>query len=138
MVMKMENREENVSFTYVYSADEQDEIRRIRQKYQKQEEDPMGKLRKLDYAVTQKATAISLVVGVAGALVMGAGMSLIMTDIGQMLGMSDSILWILGMIVGVIGMIFAAFAYPIYKAVLKKEREKAAPEILELTEKLMK
>jgi len=64
--VKMEKQDENVSFTYVYSADEQDEIRRIRQKYQIQEEDNMSRLRKMDEAVTQKATVISLVAEIAG------------------------------------------------------------------------
>ncbi len=134
----MENREENVKFTYVYSADQQDEIRKIRQKYQVQEEDSMSRIRKLDAAVTQKATVVSLVLGVLGALTMGTGMSLIMTNLGSLLGMYDSVVWIVGMIAGVIGMILVAFAYPVYSKVLKKEREKVAPEILRLTEELMK
>ena len=134
----MENREENVKFTYVYSADQQDEIRKIRQKYQVQEEDSMSRIRKLDAAVTQKATVVSLVFGVLGALTMGTGMSLIMTNLGSLLGMYDSVVWIVGMIAGIIGMILVAFAYPIYSKVLKKEREKVAPEILKLTEELMK
>ena len=134
----MENREENVKFTYVYSADQQDEIRKIRQKYQVQEEDSMSRIRKLDAAVTQKATVVSLVLGVLGALTMGTGMSLIMTNLGSLLGMYDSVVWIVGIIAGIIGMILVAFAYPVYSKVLKKEREKVAPEILRLTEELMK
>ena len=134
----MEKRDENVSFAYVYSADEQEEIRRIRQKYQVQEEDNMSRLRKLDEAVTQKATVISLVTGIAGMLVMGFGMSLVMTDLGAMLGMHGNIVWILGIVVGVIGIILVASAYPTYSRVLKKERKKEAPEILKLTEELMR
>lgn len=136
--MKVEKRDEKVSFAYVYSADEQDEIRRIRQKYQMQEEDSMSQLRKLDATVTQKATTISLIIGIIGALIIGTGMSLIMTDLGTLLGMYDSMVWILGVAAGIIGMILTALAYPIYSRVLKKEREKAAPEILKLTEELMK
>lgn len=134
----MENKDRNVSFSYVYSAEEQDEIRKIRKKYEFREEDPISRIRKLDNSVTQKATAISLVFGVVGVLIMGSGMSFIMTDLGSIIGMSGNIPWILGMLTGVIGIILVALAYPMYNNVLKKEREKVASEILELTEELMR
>ena len=127
----MENKDRNVSFSYVYSAEEQDEIRKIRKKYEFREEDPISRIRKLDNSVTQKATAISLVFGVVGVLIMGSGMSFIMTDLGSIIGMSGNIPWILGMLTGVIGIILVALAYPMYNNVLKKEREKVASEILE-------
>lgn len=134
----MENKDRNVSFSYVYSAEEQDEIRKIRKKYEFREEDPISRIRKLDNSVTQKATAISLVFGIIGVLIMGSGMSFIMTDLGSIIGMSGNIPWILGMLTGVIGLILVALAYPMYNNVLKKEREKVASEILELTEELMR
>lgn len=134
----MENKDRNVSFSYVYSAEEQDEIRKIRKKYEFREEDPISRIRKLDNSVTQKATAISLVFGIIGVLIMGSGMSFIMTDLGSIIGMSGNIPWILGMLTGVIGIILVALAYPMYNNVLKKEREKVASEILELTEELMR
>ena len=134
----MENKDKDVSFSYVYSADEQEEIRKIRKKYEFQEENPMSKIRKLDNSVTQKATAISLVFGIIGALIMGSGMSFIMTDLGSIIGMSVNMPWILGMVTGVMGIILVVLAYPMYNNVLKKEREKVASEILELTEELMR
>ena len=134
----MENKDRNVSFSYVYSAEEQDEIRKIRKKYEFREEDPMSKIRKLDNSVTQKATAISLVFGIIGVLIMGSGMSFIMTDLGSIIGMNGNVTWILGMITGVMGLILVSLAYPMYNNVLKKEREKVASEILELTEGLMR
>ena len=134
----MENKDRNVSFSYVYSAEEQDEIRKIRKKYEFREEDPISRIRKLDNSVTQKATVISLVFGVVGVLIMGSGMSFIMTDLGSIIGMSGSIPWILGMLTGGMGLILVALAYPMYNNVLKKEREKVASEILELTEELMR
>lgn len=134
----MENKDRNVSFSYVYSAEEQDEIRKIRKKYEFREEDPISRIRKLDNSVTQKATAISLVFGIIGVLIMGSGMSFIMTDLGSIIGMSGNITWILGMLTGVIGIILVVLAYPMYNNVLKKEREKVASEILELTEELMR
>ena len=134
----MENKNTEAVFSYTYSATEQEEIRKIREKYQPKKEDDMSRLRKLDARVTQKATVNSLVTGIIGALIMGTGMSLVMTDIGMVLGLQGNSSMVIGIVVGVIGMILAGVAYPIYSRVLKKEREKAAPEILRLTEELIK
>ena len=134
----MEGKNTESSFKYTYSAKEQDEIKRIRQKYQSEEEDSMTRLRKLDASATSKATVISLVLGVGGALILGMGMSLIMTDLAVLLGMTGMTNIIVGIITGVLGIILAALAYPVYRKVLKREREKIAPEILRLTDELMK
>ena len=134
----MENKNTDSSFQYTYSAKEQDEIRRIREKYQSKEEDGISKLRKMDARVSQKATAVSLVLGILGALVMGTGMSLVMTDLGGILGLTGVVGMVIGGFIGVIGIILVALAYPVYNKVLKKEREKIASEILRLTEELLK
>lgn len=134
----MDNKNTETSFRYTYSAREQEEIRKIRQKYQSPEENGMDRLRKLDAKVTQIATCISLILGVLGALMMGFGMSLIMTDLGAVLGMHEIISMAAGIFAGILGMVLAALAYPVYKNVVKKEREKVAPEILKLTEELLK
>ena len=131
----MENKE---TFNYTYSAKEQAEIKAIREKYEspKESEDKMMQLRRLDASVTQKATTVSLVFGIIGALVMGIGMSLVMTDIGKMLGTAPAM--ILGICVGIVGMILVCSAYPMYNCILKKEREKIASEIIRLSDELMK
>lgn len=131
----MENTE---SFRYTYSAKEQEEIKAIRKKYAAPEEieDKMAQLRGLDAGVHSKATIASLVVGIMGALIMGIGMSLIMTDIGAALGTVLAMASGIGF--GVIGMILVCLAYPFYNRTLKKERERIAPEILRLTDELMK
>ena len=134
----MEDKNTESSFKYTYSAKEQDEIKRIRQKYQSQEEDSMTQLRKLDASATSKATVIALVLGIVGALILGMGMSLIMTDLAVLLGMTGMTNIIVGIITGVLGIILAALAYPVYSKVLKREREKIAPEIIRLTDELMK
>lgn len=134
----MDNHNTDVGFKYTYSAKEQDEIKRIRQKYQNKEEDKMTKLRKLDASATSKATSIALVLGVVGMLILGTGMSLIMTDLAGLLGMTGMTNMIVGIIAGVIGISLAALAYPMYSKVLKSEREKIAPEIIKLTDELMK
>lgn len=131
----------NQAFSYSYSAKEQEEIRRIRDKYIEKkdtEEDKMEKLRRLDRRVLQKAQAISLIFGVIGALLLGFGMSLIMTDLASGWGLSQGALIAIGIVLGVIGMALAALAYPAYLQVMKKEREKVAPEIIRLSDELMK
>lgn len=134
----MENKNIDIGFKYTYSAKEQDEIRRIRQKYQPSEEDGMSRLRKLDAKVSQKATVVSLVFGIFGALIMGTGMSLVMTEFGALLGLTHVTKMVVGIIIGLIGLVMVVLAYPVYNRVLKKERERIAPEILRLSEELMK
>ena len=134
----MEIKNTEVGFSYTYSAKEQEEIKKIREKYQPREEDDISRLRKLDARVTRRATNISLTIGIIGALIMGSGMSLVMTDIGDVFGIQGIAAIVVGIIIGLAGIIMAGVAYPVYCKVLKKEREKAAPEILRLTEALIK
>ena len=122
----MKNKE---TFSYTYSAKEQEEIKKIREKYAPKEADKMEQLRRLDAGVTQKGTAISLVVGIIGALILGTGMSMCMVW---------PELFVLGIIVGIVGIVMVSAAYPLYSYVTKKEREKIAPEIIRLTDELMK
>lgn len=135
----MENKN-NGGFSYTYSAKEQAEIRRIREKYttSNQEEDKMARLRRLDARVTQKAQVLSLVFGVVGVLVLGLGMSLVMSDLGELLGSHRDMAMPLGIIIGVAGGILAGLAYPIYHCTVKHERKKIAPEMIKLTDELMK
>ena len=128
----------NEGFNYTYSAKEQEEIKAIRKKYAASEEseDKMTQLRRLDASVYSKASAAALAVGIVGALIMGIGMSLVMTDIGAVLG--TVLAMIIGISIGVVGIVLVCLAYPIYNRTLKKEREKIAPEILRLTDELMK
>ena len=135
----MEDQKKEFSFTY--SAKEQEELRNIRAKYQPQEADPedkLEKLRRLDNSVTRKATAASLVVGVLGALILGSGMSLIMTDVGEILGLAGIFCLVIGIMIGIVGIVMVCLAYPVYNRILKKERARIAPEVLRLTDELMK
>ena len=128
----MEHKE---SFHYTYSASQQQEVESIRKQYLPKEENKLERLRKLHNSATQKAQVWSLVFGVVGALILGFGMSLILTDLGAALGF---LALILGILIGIAGMALVALAYPVYCRVLKKERERIAPEILRLTEELLK
>ena len=126
----MNEDQKNTTFQYTYSAREQEELRRIRNKYLPKEENKMELLRRLDAQVTQKATMYSMIVGIIGTLILGIGMCCCMI-------WADSV-FVLGIIVGVIGMGILALAYPLYNRTIKTERERIAPEVLRLTEDLMK
>lgn len=126
----MSNENQKEAFSYTYSAREREEVKSIRDKYMPHEEDKMEQLRRLDAGVTKKGTVASLIVGIISALVLGLGMSCCMV-------WGDT-LFFLGILVGVIGIAGVATAYPLYSYLVRKEREKIAPEILRLTEELMK
>ncbi len=134
----IQSKNDRESFSFTYSADEQAELKQILKKYQPAAEDKMDKLRRLDEGVTKKATMISLAVGIIGALIMGFGMSLVMTNLGEELGIYGTAAMFAGVVTGIVGMIPVCIAYPLYNYVLKKERKKVAPEILSLTKELMK
>lgn len=136
----MENNNQNQPFNYTYSARVQEEVKNIRKKYALAEEteDKMATLRRLDASVTQKATVTSLVIGIIGALILGSGMSLLMTDLSKVLGAYANLAMPIGVIIGIIGIVLVSLAYPTYNRVVKKEREKIAPEIIRLTDELMK
>ena len=133
----MENKE---TFNYTYSAKEQEEIKAIRNKYVAKEEteDKMTQLRRLDNNATQKATVVSLVFGIVGALILGIGMSLAMTEIGKILALSEFTSMLIGISIGIVGIVLISLAYPLYNKILKIEREKIAPEIIRLTDELLK
>ncbi len=135
------NSNEKNGFHYTYSAKEQAELKKIREKYSNEtkpkETDKLAQIRKLDASVTEAATVFSLFVGIIGALIMGFGMSLIMTDLKEILGSHRDMAMVLGVIVGVIGMVLVLVAYPLYQYISEKKRKKVAPEILRLTDELM-
>jgi Na+-translocating ferredoxin:NAD+ oxidoreductase RnfE subunit len=89
-------------------------------------------------AATKKAAVAALTVGVLGALVMGMGMSLIMTNLGEVFGIIGMTAFLVGIPVVLVGAMLACIAYPLYNRVLYKERKKIAPEIIRLTDELMK
>ena len=126
---------ENHSFEYTYSAQRQHEVEEIRKQYLPEAEDKMVALRRFHAIPTRKAQAASIALGVIGALILGTGMSLCMTEFGAALG---SFAMVLGILIGTAGMVLVALAYPVFKRVLKNERAKIAPEILRLADELIK
>lgn len=125
----METNQEN-KFEYTYSAKRQEEIEKIKSKYIPQEEDKMETLRKLDRSVELSATMIVVIIGLIGTLIFGAGLSLALV-------WTDTFM-IQGIVISLIGMAIMAAAFPVYKIIVKKRREKIAPQILALTEELLK
>ena len=126
----MENKENREGFSYTYSAEEQQELKKIREKYLPKEENKMEQLRSLDSKATGKATMIAIIIGVIGTLLLGVGMCCTLVWQGR---------WFVpGIFVGIIGIGIVAIAYPVYNKTLKTEREKIAPEVLRLTEELLK
>ncbi len=130
----------NDGFSYTYSAREQAEIRKIREKYinEEKEEDQMTRLRKLDAKVAEKAQIVSLVFGIIGTLIFGLGLSFVMSDLGALLGAYQNLAMPLGVIIGILGGILLSLAYPMYNFTLERERKKIAPEIIRLSNELMK
>lgn len=116
---------DNNKFSYTYSADTQEEIAKIREKYFPRGETNLEKIKRLDNSVTNKAVIASLVVGIISALILGIGMCCCMVW---------TKFFVLGIFVGIIGIIGVCAAYPVYKKVLEKERAKVAPQILALTD----
>lgn len=121
---------EDNKYSYTYSAKEQTELKKIRDKYIPPQENKMEQLRRLDASTTRKGTIISLIVGIFSSLILGTGMSCIMVW-GEKL-------FLIGVIVGIIGLAGIGAAYPLYAHITKKERMRLAPEILRLTDELMK
>ncbi len=121
---------QNNTFEYSYSAPEQEEILRIREKYIPKEHSGLDRLRELDSRVGKRATTAALVLGTVSLLLLGLGMSCCLVWEEKM--------FVPGIIIGVIGIAGIALGYPVYCAVTKKEKAKIAPEIIRLTNELMK
>ena len=92
-------------------------------------------LRQLDSEVKRPANIFGYTFGSASALIMGTGMSLVMTDIGTQLGLTNTM--VPGLVIGVIGLLMAIITYPVYKNILSSRKEKYADRILALSEKIM-
>lgn len=116
-------------FEYTYSAPEQTEVKRIREKYLPKELTKLDQLRILDESATKRGSMVSLAHGVLYSLLLGLGMSCCMVWGGS--------LFVPGIVIGCIGLAGVAASYPIYNRIVKRDREKIAPEILRLTEAIL-
>ena len=119
-------------------ADQEFLVQKIRTQYTEKEHTALDTLRALDRKVKRPAATFAYVFGSLGAIIMGGGMSLIMTDIGSAIGLSATLCTVLGIPLGLVGIVLVCLAYPVHNRTLKTEREKIASEILRLTDELMK
>lgn len=115
--------------------DEEFLVQKIRTQYTEKEHTQLDELKKLDARVKRPADVFAYIFGGAGVIIMGSGMSLIMTDIGLTIGIEN--VMTPGIIIGIAGMIMAAVNYPIYKKLLYSRRRKYADEIMKLSEKII-
>lgn len=124
--------EKKATFNYVYSASRQKEIKSIREKYitPAEEEEKLERLRRLDRSVTRPGTIVSMTVGIISVLILGIGMCCTMI-------WADTY-FLPGIVIGIVGIIGVIAAYPIYNRITKRQREKLAPEIIRLSDELMK
>lgn len=110
-------------------------VQKIRTQYTEKEHTQLDELKALDGKVKKPANVFAYGFGAIGAIVMGAGMSLVMTDIGAQLGMAETM--VPGIVIGVVGLAMAVFNYPIYKGILASRKKKYADQIIALSDKLM-
>ena len=109
---------------------------KIRDKYVEKPTSELDELRELDARVKRPANVFAYVYGSISAMVMGAGMSLVMTDVGSLIGLTDSL--VPGIAIGLVGMVLALLTYPLYKGILNSRKKKYGEKILSLSEKIMK
>ncbi len=110
-------------------------VQKIRSEYTQREPGRLEELKALDKKVKRPANVFAYVFGSIGAVIMGSGMSLVMTDIGAVIGMGDTM--IPGIVIGVAGMVMAIVNYPIYKGILNSRKKKYADKIIALSNELM-
>lgn len=110
-------------------------VQKIRTQYTEKEHTQLDALRELDAKVKCPANLFAYIFGSIGVIIMGSGMSLVMTDIGSNIGLEETN--ILGIVIGIVGMLMAIVNYPIYKRLLAFRRKKYADKIMELSDKIM-
>ncbi len=111
-------------------------VEKIRTQYTEKQSTQLDELIALDKKVKKPANVFGWVFGSLSAVVMGAGMSLVMTDIGETLGIASPM--VPGIVIGVVGMLAAIVNYPVYKKILASRRRKFADKIIAVSDKIMK
>ena len=111
-------------------------VQKIRTQYTEKQHTELDELRALDRTVKAPANAFAYGFGALSALIMGCGMSLIMTDIGQAIGVASPMAP--GIVIGLAGMVMALVNYPIYKGILASRRKKYAQRIIALSDRITK
>ena len=115
--------------------DQQFMAQKIRAQYMEKTPSELDALRELDTKVKRPANVFGYVFGSISAIIMGTGMSLVMTDIGAAVGITDAM--IPGIAIGVVGLGMALITYPVYKSILNARKKKYGDEILKLSDEIM-
>ena len=116
--------------------DQQFMAQKIRTQYMEKTPSELDALRELDAKVKRPANVFAYVFGSISAIIMGSGMSLVMTDIGSSIGVENSM--VPGIIIGIVGMLMAIINYPIHKSILTSRKKKYADQIMKLSDKIMR
>lgn len=109
---------------------------KIRAEYVEEKASELDALRALDKRVKRPINVFSIILGSIGAMVLGSGMSLVMTDIAQKIGFQADPT-VAGIVIGVCGLFITLANYPLYKLLLQARKKKYAADILRLSEKLL-
>lgn len=117
------------------NKDQEFVVQNIRTKYTEKQTSELEELKALDAKVKRPANVFAYTYGSISAIVMGAGMSLVMTDIGNIIGLVNSM--VPGIVIGVVGMGMALSTHPIYKGILNSRRKKYAAEVIALSDRIM-
>ena len=120
---------QNEIFEFTYSAKQQEEVERIRNKYLPKQESKVEQLRKLDKSTEKPGTVIGILLGIIGALFLGVGICTLVWN-------TSMEIFIAGVVIGILGLVLAGMAYPVYQKVTEKERKKIADQILALIDEL--
>ena len=115
--------------------DQQFMAQKIRAQYMEKTPSELDELRELDAKVKRPVNIFAYVFGSISAIVMGGGMSLVMTDIGATIGITSAL--VPGIVIGVVGLGMALLTYPMYKGILSSRKKKYGAEILKLSDKIM-
>ena len=115
--------------------DQQFMAQKIRTQYMEKTPSGLDALRELDAKVKRPANVFAYVFGSISAIIMGAGMSLVMTDIGATIGIASA--FVPGILVGVVGLGMALLTYPMYRGILNSRKKKYGAEILSLSDEII-
>lgn len=115
-------------------SDQEFLVQKIRTQYTERENTKLDELKRLDRRVKAPANIFAWCFGCLSAVIMGSGMSLIMTDIGQTVGIEQTMAP--GIVLGLAGILFAAINYPIFKGILTARRKKYASRIIALSDSI--
>ncbi|MBE5786678.1 MAG: dihydropteridine reductase [Clostridiales bacterium] len=119
----------------MHREDQEFFVRKIRDQYTEKENTPLDQLRALDAKVRRPALLFAWIIGILGALIMGSGMSLVMTEIGAVVGMENPMAP--GIVLGIIGLVMACVNFPLYKKILRHRKQQYKAQIMQMSTRML-